>query len=86
MVSILHAGLPDPSKTLFNDQSEMFIVQKYGNQTLTLIPKDRYGNLIPSSDGIIMLIRKVRVVGCSLSLVVALYTLCWVFPNLLLCF
>eukprot|EP00731_Ephydatia_muelleri_P007256 Em0003g1504a len=52
-------GLPDPSKTLFNDQSEMFIVQKYGNQTTKLIPKDRYGNLIPSSDDITMLIKKI---------------------------
>ena len=70
MVSILHAGLPDPSKTLFNDQSEMFIVQKYGNQTTKLIPKDRYGNLIPSSDDITMLIKKVKIFGCSLYLVI----------------
>lgn len=65
-MNVIHAGPPDPTKTEFNDQNKMFTIQKFGKQTITLTPKDRYGNIISSSDGFAIQIKKVRqMVGCS---------------------
>lgn len=56
-----HAGPPDPAKTTFEGQNEMFIVQKNELHTIIITPRDRFGNLVPlNMTGISVTVKEVR--------------------------
>ena len=57
---ISHPGPPDPSNTTFDEQNEMFLVQKREPKTVTMTPRDRFGNAVFGSSGINISIKKVR--------------------------